>query len=246
MRILPDIYIVGSGDFGFNLSHAKDCNVYLIDGADGLTLIDTGVGLENNVIEENIKAHGFALEDINQIILTHCHADHSGGAKYFQEKSGATVFAHTYEADMLTQADEDGLGLKIAKTAGFYPIDYQLPACKVDVKLEEEMEINLGRYNLKVIWTPGHSKGSISLFGIINNKRVIFTGDAVLHDGKIIVQNIPGVDIHDYAMGVKKLSGLNVEVFLPGHMLISLSNGQRHIDIAVEAFNKLGLPKSLI
>ena len=246
MRLLPDIYLVASGDYGINLSHSKDCNVYLIDGGNGLTLIDTGVGLANNIIEKNIKSHGFDLSNINQIILTHCHADHSGGARYFKQKTGAEVLVHVEEADIISCADEDALGLKIAKKVGFYPSDYKFNSCKVDKKLEDGMEITIGRYTLKVIWTPGHSKGSISLFGIINDKRVIFTSDAVLYDGYIILQNIPGADIHDYAMGVKKLADLNVEVFLPGHMLFSLSKGQRHIDVAIEAFDKLGLPKSLI
>jgi hydroxyacylglutathione hydrolase len=246
MRILPNIYLVGSGDFGFNLSHEKDCNVYLVDGGNGLTLIDTGVGLANNLIEENIKSHGFDLGDIKQIILTHCHADHSGGASYFKQKTGAKVLVHANEADMLSQADEDALGLRIAKKAGFYPPDYKLNACKVDIKLEEDMEIKIGRFTMKVIWTPGHSSGSISLYGVIDGKRTIFTGCAVFYGGTINLQNIPGADIHDSAMGVRKLSGLNVEVFLPGHMLFSFSNGQRHIDMAVEAFNKLGLPKSLL
>lgn len=246
MRILPDIYLVASGDYGINLSHPKDCNVYLIDGGNGLTLIDTGVGLGNNIIEENIKSHGFDLRNINQIILTHCHADHSGGARYFKQKTGAELLVHKEEADMISYADEDALGLKIAKKVGFYPSDYKLNSCKVDKKLEDGMKITIGRYTLKVIWTPGHSKGEISLFGIINNKRVIFTGGTVLYGGYIILQNIPGADIHDYAMGVKKLANLNVEVFLPGHMLFSLSRGQRHIDAAVEAFDNLGIPKSLI
>lgn len=246
MKLLPDIYLMASGDFGFNLSHPKDCNVYLIDGGNELALIDTGVGLSNELIEKNINYHGFNLKDIKQIILTHCHADHSGGASYFKYQTGAKVLTHIEEADMLSQADEDSLGLKIAKKAGFYPTEYQLKACKVDKKLEEGMEIHIGKYILKVIWTPGHSRGSISLFGTINDKKVIFTGDAVLYDGKIILQNIPGVNIHDYSMGIQKLAGLGVDAFFPGHMLFSLSNGQRHIDMAIEAFNKLGVPKSLI
>lgn len=246
MQILPDVYLIGSGDFGVNLSHPKDCNVYLIDGGDGLTLIDAGVGIEPEKIAENISADGFSVSDVRQLLLTHGHADHSGGARFFKENSKAKVMIHINEAAMLVEADEDKLGLAIARKAGFYPADYRLSPCPVDRVLEDGDEVVVGKYKLKVIWTPGHSKGSVSFFGTVSGRRVLFCGDAVSFDGLIILQNIPGVDIHEYSWGIKRLSGLDIEAFLPGHMLFAVSRGQRHIDAAAEAFDRLGVPRSLI
>ena len=79
MKILDDVYLVGSGQMG--VSHPFDCHVYLIDGGDELALVDSGAGVEVKLLLANLRRDGLDREKIGKILLTHHHADHSGDAR---------------------------------------------------------------------------------------------------------------------------------------------------------------------
>ena len=66
-------------------------NVYLIERNDKLIMIDSGYPGDEKIIDNLIRKHGFNPENIDYLILTHGHVDHSGGAHYFQEKYGITT-----------------------------------------------------------------------------------------------------------------------------------------------------------
>ena len=58
MRLRPDLYLVGGGHAGFDLSAPLDCHVYLLDGGDELALVDAGLGIDGGVddILANVEA----------------------------------------------------------------------------------------------------------------------------------------------------------------------------------------------
>ena len=47
MKLTDDVYLVGGGDYGFNLTHRLDCHTYLIDGGGELALVDAGLRTGN-------------------------------------------------------------------------------------------------------------------------------------------------------------------------------------------------------
>ena len=55
-------------------------NSYIIDGDEGVTLVDTLVSGREALIEESLKDLGRSLTDVNAILLTHSHMDHTGSA----------------------------------------------------------------------------------------------------------------------------------------------------------------------
>ena len=59
MKLTDRVYLIGSGDFGFNMTHALDCHVFLVDGGGELALIDAGIGLETEGMLDNVRAEGF-------------------------------------------------------------------------------------------------------------------------------------------------------------------------------------------
>ena len=62
MRLSPEVYLVGGGNFGFNLSDAFDSHVYIVDGGGGdLAMIDTGTGMGEDEIIANMRADGLHL-----------------------------------------------------------------------------------------------------------------------------------------------------------------------------------------
>src|SRR5687768_12225072 len=89
VRLTPDIALVGSGAFGFDLTSPGDCHVYLIDGGDELALVDAGCGGaigDTELILRTARADGFDLDKVSRLLLTHYHFDHMGGAAEMREK----------------------------------------------------------------------------------------------------------------------------------------------------------------
>ncbi len=246
MNLGEGLHLVGSGQSGVGLTHDLDCNVYLIDGSDEVALVDAGIGLEPERIEEQITSTGVCPDRIKYLLLTHGHGDHAGGALYFKEKYNLQVIAPEAEAKYICAADEDALGLTVARKAGYYPADYSLVPCPVDRVVAAGDKITVGKITLTVFMAAGHSPGGVCYLGIIGGHRVLFVGDLVSFGGRISLQNIPGADVHAYSESVLQFEGLGIECFLPGHNLFCVSGGQRHLDAAAAAFKKLGVPPNMV
>lgn len=242
MKLTDEVYLVASGDHGIHLTHSSDCYVYLLDGGDGnLALVDAGVGIENQAIVDNITAHGFNPKDIKYLFLTHAHTDHIGGAAYFRDLSGCQVCLSEGEAELLETADEVALGLDVAKRSGFYPMDFTVRPCQVDIRLKEGQEFQVGTLALKAIITPGHSRAGVCYIMQGEKKRYIFVGDHLLWGGLISLQNYPnsGSTLDAYRESAHKFADLEIDAFLPGHMLFTLNNGQKQLDRLITAVNDL-------
>jgi hydroxyacylglutathione hydrolase len=245
MRLTEEVYIVGSGGNGLGISNEYDCHVYLINGGCELALIDAGVGMDVQQILDNVIAEGFRIEDISRVLLTHAHADHSGGCAALKSELGVSVIASSEEADFLRRADEVELGLAFARSAGWYPPEYRLQPSQVDVELKDGQEIAVGDLTVTAIKTPGHSRGSVCYMMEGREATYIFTGDTVFLRGLISLLNAPGSSVEDYSRSIKKLADLGVDTLLPGHLGFCLRGGQKHIDQAIEAFEDLPVPKCL-
>lgn len=247
MQLTDRIHLIASGDAGFSLTHPLDCNVYLVDGGEEAALIDAGVGLGTEEVLAGIQATGLDPARIRWLLLTHAHADHSGGAAFFRrELSELRVAMAAEAAPWLRTADEEAISLNFARRAGFYPPDYHLQPCPVDRELHEGDEIAVGDLKLRIIETPGHCAGHLCFLTEEGGRRVLFAGDHIFHGGRISVQNIPDCDLQAYACSMAKLARLEIDALLPGHLAISLNRGQRHIAAAHRAFQGLALPPSIL
>ena len=94
--------------------------------------------------------------------------------------------------------------------------------------------------------TPGHCSGMLSLALDDGGRKVLFTGDTVFHDGKVLISNLWDCDLQQYVKSVEKLARLPVDAMLPGHLAISLSQGSRHIQKAWSIMERLSFPPSII
>jgi glyoxylase-like metal-dependent hydrolase (beta-lactamase superfamily II) len=242
------VYLVASGTQGFSLTDDHDCHVYLLDGGSEAALIDAGGGRDTGAILKNIEDDGVPLDRIRYLLLTHGHADHAAGAAQLREVLDLQVLASRDIADALRQGDEGGTGiaLNMAKRAGLYPADFGFQACPVDVELEEGQRVAVGNCELLVMETPGHSAGHLSFLVEKDGAQLLFGGDAVFFGGRILLQNLPDCDLQAYLRTIERLNGLAVDAFLPGHLCLSVHDGQRHLNAAMEALSNLGVPAGLL
>jgi glyoxylase-like metal-dependent hydrolase (beta-lactamase superfamily II) len=156
-------------------------NVFVIED-DGLTLIDTGAKGSLGKIFNAIKNAGKNPYDIKRIILTHSHPDHAGSAEEIKRMLRVPVMAHREDAKIMSY----GIACRkeICLTPGLKNwLIYELAIKRsginiVPVIIDEQLNDHdllplLG--GIRVIHTPGHSKGHICL--LAENEEVLIAGD---------------------------------------------------------------------
>jgi len=156
------------------------CNCYLIK-EEGLMLVDAGSPNQGKKFLKGLRDLSIEPTDISLILLTHGHWDHIGSAHEVKRLTGCKVAINQHEKDWVEQALKPlppaiSLGGKIL--APIMKISMPLvkfPGTPVDLVLEDT-EFSLEPYGIhgKVLYTPGHSSGSMSL--------LLDTGEAFVGD----------------------------------------------------------------
>lgn len=248
MKLTSDLHVVGGGYFGFGISGRLDCNVYVVNSGSELALIDPGMGMgrDFDTILDNIREDGLDPGRIRKLILTHYHCDHIGAAAEAQKRLDVEVFASAFAAPVIRTADEKAVALDVAKAANFYPDDFFLPACPVDVELVEGDIIKVGNLELETYETPGHCDGHLSFVMRGGDRTYLLGSDLVFWGGKVVWQNIHDCRIDAYAQSMFKMEKIEFDALIPGHLQISLTGGKVHVDAAAAAFRQLGVPPNLL
>ncbi len=138
MKLTESIALVGSSRFG--LSNPFDCSIYAIDCGDGVVLIDAGAGLEPELIEANMRNDGFDPALVKAVVITHTHADHAGGCRWWKDRTGCQIIVPEGERGIVEGTEDISQVLETAKRAGIYPHDYVFPKVKVDVGVRDGQE----------------------------------------------------------------------------------------------------------
>ena len=157
------VYQVG----GPRITEPRDCCVYLIDGEEGLCLIDTGFGPSFNRVCFNIITLGFEPERIKTIVLTHRHINHVGAAAAFKKRFGSRLVAHAEDCGALEAGD------LIQTLAFLYGKGFQPLSIDRVVRGDGE-RIAVGNLELYLLSTPCHTPGTISAVLESEGKRIIF------------------------------------------------------------------------
>ena len=140
------------------------------------------------------------------IVNTHGHSDHISGDLVLKRKYDVPVCIHPYDAPCL-----DGLG------ESFSP---------VNILLEDGELLKFGQVTLRVMHTPGHSVGSISLVG----DKLVFTGDT-LFAGGIGRTDFAGGSERDMKCSLQRLVGLHDDyVVYPGHGCFSTIGDEKRVN----------------
>ncbi len=188
-----------------------DANAYLVDGN---TLVDVGMDGELTIPELRKYIHP---DDLETIILTHCHYDHSGGAGVVAEATGARIAIHKDDAPLLRNARASA-----SELFGMTP-----PQVVPDILLKGGELIG----GLLVIHTPGHTPGGICLYDA--GSRSLFSGDTVFQDGSFGRTDLYGGNASKLVDSIKRLTQLDVSVMYPGHGDIVIKDANEQIRMSL-------------
>lgn len=146
-------------------------NMVVIAGSKPL-LIDTGYGSDLRRTESLLVERGIDPAGLSLVVNTHYHSDHVGGNAGLQSRYGVPVAAHRWEAEMVNRRDPEACSAEW--------LDQPVEPYRVDLSLSDGDEIDAGDVRLRVLHTPGHTLGHISLWE--PNERVLILGDAAHAD----------------------------------------------------------------
>lgn len=242
MWITERVGLVAGGKHGFGLTHPLDCNVYLLRTGEAAVLIDAGAGVEPRLVVERIRSLGVDPDDLTHLLLTHAHADHSGGSHFFRDQFDLNVRAPEHSAPWIESGDLEKTSLRVAREAGVYPEDYELRGCPVSGTYRDGDRLEVGDLVLRVLGTPGHSADHCCFLLEREGERWLFSGDCVFAAGRIILQNTWDCSIADYAASIRRLDDLRIDALFPGHGRFVLQNAHRHVQGAREHFDELSFP----
>ena len=145
---------------------------YAVTG-EQLCLVDTGALGGEQFIVSALADMGLSAKDVKRVINTHEHPDHVGGNMFFKEIAQSWFACHAKAVRWIEVLENQ---FKERPVYGFYSLAGQ--SIKVHQKLQDGDEIDLGGdTTLKVIFTPGHSPGSICLF--CPQDGTLIAGDAI-------------------------------------------------------------------
>jgi len=185
-------------------------NAYLVRGAEGLLLVDSGIPGSAKRILGSIERIGAKPNDLRYIVLTHWHPDHMGSAAELRRLTGACIAIHELDAPVLAGRERPAKG---RRTMGLLLRVFRVAPLVADVALRSGEVIG----GLEVIHVPGHTAGSIALR---RADGVVFSGDALLGDrhGRLR-QPDPGLslDPDQASASAATLRSLEPRLLLPGH-----------------------------
>jgi len=196
-------------------------NTYILLGADGLTVIDAGLPRSERKILAYIASLGRSAQDVKRIVITHADMDHVGGLAALQKASGARTYASKLEAEAIAA----GKSSREIQSPGFSPRRLffalmrpfmKITPVQVDEIVEEGQTLPaLG--GLRVVETPGHTPGHISLFAPAAG--VLFSGDSIVSDQNGLHGSRPGLTWDEVKAreSERKQAALGARVVCTGH-----------------------------
>jgi glyoxylase-like metal-dependent hydrolase (beta-lactamase superfamily II) len=221
MEITPGVYDVApppnKGYFKAGFSKAV-----IVDAGDGLIVLDTLYDADARDILAELKRIGKTPADIKHIVLTHAHRGHLGGLAALKQLSGAPVYAHPWEADIISgDRGRQEPSIFVTNPIKSYPIIFfgrlTAPINKhkplpVDYLIEEGDKIG----PLEAVHTPGHTPGHLAFYW--PERRVFITGDAFV-TWPVHCPGWPNAMLNHKQSWetLDKMAQFDTEVIAPGH-----------------------------
>ncbi|MDR1607152.1 MAG: MBL fold metallo-hydrolase [Deltaproteobacteria bacterium] len=201
MQLTAGVYFYSSPG-GLDFSGELCSNTIVLKG-EKLTMVDPGTIQRLPELLERMVADGLDPADLESVILTHSHPDHLEASPVLAERFGCRLYISRVEREFLSQS-----------AAVFYA-QHQFPGPEVVFELCEEGPLVISGLELKLLSTPGHSPGGLSILWPLG--KLLMTGD-LFFPGTIGAFNIFGGNSGDMYKSVARLRDMGgVEKVLCGH-----------------------------
>jgi glyoxylase-like metal-dependent hydrolase (beta-lactamase superfamily II) len=201
----------------------------IVDEENGNTLVDAGLPDQTEAIGAALGEAGIGVRDLRRIIFTHQDLDHVGSGAALVRQSGAQVLAHSADAPYIERRLRP---LKpspemIEQRPQIREVMEHLEPVSVDEQLENDTRLELAG-GTRVIFTPGHTPGHISLY--LERSKILIAGDAVTAErGHLNGPNpLATPDIPTAIESLKRLADLDVDTIICYHggVVSDDANGQ--------------------
>lgn len=209
-------------------------NALLIRDPDGAALVDVGCGKEEVYfrLKGFLASHGMGIGDVHTVVLTHAHPDHMGAMRYLLEEVSPRVFLHPVEIPLAAEPSRlnHTFDMALPLRYGINPFGLDnpdileyfsnlCPMARADAThaIDPDGELELGRFRFRVIMTPGHANGLVSLFEPASG--MLFTADAV---GGVVAWYSPSSGgLTGFLEGLDRLAAVPAAFLVPSHGEIS-------------------------
>ena len=174
MELAPGVHTLGGKKGG-------RVRAFLLEAGGELTLVDTLFESDGSGVLAGIDRLGRSPRDLKHIVLTHAHRSHLGGVAALKRASGAAVYCHEWEADIVSgDRRAQPVTLRPMQSLRIWPFQLGIALgipkhqpCDVDEALREGDAVG----PLRVLHTPGHSPGHLAFHW--PERRFVVAGDAI-------------------------------------------------------------------
>lgn len=209
-------------NFSFHRIPVGICNCFLLRGEQTI-LVDAGAQGSVNAFSRSMSRLGVDPKEISLILLTHGHWDHIGSLQPIRQLTGAKVAVHYCDQAWVETGKPDfpagvnGYGRAMSALAKSL-LKINLPPIKID-KVLDDNGLSLAEYGIpaKVVYTPGHSKGHVS---ILLDSGDALVGDMAMNDWYLrLTPGLPILadDIHVVVESWKKILPMGIKRVYPAH-----------------------------
>ena len=185
-------------------------------------LVDTGSPKDGDRLLNGLAHHGVRGHDLALILHTHGHSDHCGSTRQLKEATSAPTAIHPADAAVMDNGQNQATKptCLTAKLLHLF-VDDRFPAVRPDILVPDEMSLQGFGVDGKLVFTPGHTAGSISI--------LLTTGEAIVGDllmggwlGGMFRSGKSGYpyfadDLGQIRASVKRLLELGATKFFVGH-----------------------------
>lgn len=235
MEIAPGIYSLG-------VKQGGRVHAYLLDDGQGVTVVDTLFDADARLILDELARIGRSPSDIKHLIQTHAHRSHLGGLARLKELSGAPVYAHEWEADIIS-ADRAAqpVSRRPWSPVRTWPLQIALnlniskhPPVAIDHAIHEGDRVG----PLTVVHAPGHSPGHLAFWW--PERKLLIAGDAICTWPRFYLGWRGFVlNVRQHKASVRRLAEFDAEILCPGHGDPLPSGGAARIRAALPELDRM-------
>ena len=206
-------------------------NAGFVTGTKKTLVIDSG---SNIISAQTIFGYSTLLNPENELILinTEKHLDHIGGNSYFFEH-GIDIYGHSSinrhqeEFNEIVKQENENISdsTRCNLLEGLIAFN-QTKIVNPNIKIEENMNINLGEIDVEIRLTPGHTESNISVF--IASEKIIYCGDCVLNK---FIPNTDEANIDHWLISLDEIEKCEPQILVPGHGNVIIGKGEINNEI---------------